>query len=424
MKFARIERILITVLALSMMALSCTEKTDIPEDGKPSEEQIDPKPEKPEDPEKPVVPEIPTGEDHFISGAYVSSNLIGLSKKTPEEIPAFLDQWRWEGISDIYLISGIFVAGQDGTVVTTSNKDQWPPVYEWTNAGKKVNDQLERDRLLSPESVKVLVSYFKNKKMNIWLSERTAGWLQGGSFEAVVVEDAKIERYVDQLCALAKELGCVGLDFDWEFPQNPKHAEGYRKVMASCKKQGLKVSVCAISPTVPADFPNAGSINNHVGRFMKYEELIKNGMVDNINVMQYLAFNPATQKLDVKVKADYMRVWENAFPAEFTSKKKVNMLTGIGFYSYGIHGDRGKLNFTKLFEKYGEESYYNEVIGGKHCVWTPYDVQKLVRQAKDRKWRGVLTWLVTHDFTVEHPDMASRQHALAQEVYKIWDEEK
>ncbi len=420
MKLASLFHSLAMIIVLSMMASSCVEKSDNGVEPSSEEQKV---PE-PEESEKPLVPEIPTGEDYFMSGAYVSSNMIGLSKMKAEEIPAFLDQWRWEGISDIYLISGIFVAGQDGTVVTTSNKEQWPPVYEWIHAGKKVNDQQERERLLSPEAVKVLVSYFKNKKMHIWLSERTAGWLQGGSFESVVMDDAKIARYVDGLCKLAQDLGCVGVDFDWEFPQNPEHAEGYRKVMAGCKQKGMKVSVCAISPTVPASYPNAEKINNHVGRYMKYEELIKNGIVDNVNVMQYLAFNENTHRLDVKVKADYMRVWENAYPSEFSSKKKVNMLTGIGFYSYGINGDRGKLNFTKLYDKYGKDAYYNDVIGGCHCVWTQNDVQRLVRQAKDRHWRGVFTWLVTHDFTVEHPDMASRQHALAQEVYKIWNEEK
>ena len=59
---------------------------------------------------------------------------------------------------------------------------------------------------------------------------------------------------------------------------------------------------------------------------MKWEKIVGEGIVDNINVMQYLAYNPQLKRMDVNVKYEKMSTWEKAYPEEFTSSRKVNML--------------------------------------------------------------------------------------------------
>lgn len=164
---------------------------------------------------------------------------------------------------------------------------------------------------------------------------------------------------------------------------------------------------------------------------MKWEKIVGEGIVDNINVMQYLAYNPQLKRMDVNVKYEKMSIWEKAYPEEFTSSRKVNMLCGIGYYSFmlpeakvgkNIRG-KGTLNFNQLYEKYGQAAYTDGLVGGEHAVWTTDDVRDIVRTAKAKGWKGVFTWLVTHDFTLEHPLKYNRQQALAEEVEKIWKNE-
>ena len=54
------------------------------------------------------------------------------------------------------------------------------------------------------------------------------------------------------------------------------------------------------------------------------------------------------------------------------------------------------------------------------------DYRRCTRYRKNcqaKGWKGVFTWLVTHDFTLEHPLKYNRQQALAEEVEKIWKNE-
>ena len=55
-------------------------------------------------------------------------------------------------------------------------------------------------------------------------------------------------------------------------------------------------------------------------------------------------------------------------------------------------------------------------------MWTTDDVRDIVKTAKAKGWSGVFTWVVSHDFTLEHPLKYNRQQALAEEVEKIWKE--
>lgn len=144
--------------------------------------------------------------------------------------------------------------------------------------------------------------------------------------------------------------------------------------------------------------------------------------------MQYLGYNPKQKRMDVNVKYEKMGIWEKAYPDEFTSTGKIKMLCGIGFYSFMLPEakvgkqitGKGTLNFNQLYEKYGEGAYTDEVVGREHAVWTTNDVRDIVKKAKARGWKGVFTWLVTHDFTLKHPLQYNRQQALAEEVESIW----
>ena len=206
--------------------------------------------------------------------------------------------------------------------------------------------------------------------------------------------------------------------------------------MQESKRLGMKVSVCAIEPTVGNSYldnctpEEAGINNNHEARYMKWEDIIDQEMVDYINVMQYLGYNPKTKQMDVNVKYKKMNVWEKAYPQEFTDDRKVKMLCGIGYYSFmlpeakkgkKIQG-KGTLNYNQLYEKYGKSAYTDRVVGGEHAVWTTDDVRDIVKTAKAKGWSGVFTWVVSHDFTLEHPLKYNRQQALAEEVEKIWKE--
>ena len=373
-------------------------------------------------------------EKDFISLAYVSLPMLKLQNAQPEQVKEILDSYRWEGISDVALLGGIFEAGQDGSLVTSWNKEEWPDVFLGLDyKGDSINEQSHRDRLCSRQTITNLVEYFKKKDLRMWLTVKASGWLTGGSLGVVLKDEDLTLKYVDRVCGLARSFGFEGIDFDWEFPPTKAEAEGYRRMMRLCKQRGFKVSVCAIQPTVGSDYldncmPEDAGVNAHAGRHMKWEEIISEEMVDQINVMQYLAYNPKTKKMDLKVKEDKMKEWEKYYPQEFSDNKKIDFLTGVGFYSFIIPekklpGEGKSANMTKLYEQYGAESYDSPVIGGKHAVWTVTDVRDLVRMAKARGWSGVFTWLVSHDFSKEHPDQYSRQHALGQEVLNIWNEE-
>lgn len=373
-------------------------------------------------------------EKDFISLAYVSLSLLNMHKMQASEVKDLLDRYNWRGISDVALIGGIFMTGQDASIMVSWEKKSWPAVYEGVDyKGDSIDEQRQRDMLCSKKVVREVIKYFKKKKIDIWLCQTAYGWLTGGSLGVVLEDHEKTLLYAQRLNHFARELGCIGLDFDWEFPPTARQAQGYRELMQESKRLGMKVSVCAIQPTVDKAYQdncfldNAG-INNHEGKFMKWEEIIGKEMVDHINVMQYLGYNPKQKRMDVNVKYEKMGIWEKAYPDEFTSTGKIKMLCGIGFYSFMLPEakvgkqitGKGTLNFNQLYEKYGEGAYTDEVVGGEHAVWTTNDVRDIVKKAKARGWKGVFTWLVTHDFTLKHPLQYNRQQALAEEVENIW----
>lgn len=377
-----------------------------------------------------------TKEKDFISLAYVALNFLQLENREASEVKDVLNQYNWRGISDVALIGGVFTAGKDGTLLVSWNKEEWPAVYEGLDyKNDSIDEQAKRDKLCSKEVIKEVLKYFKKRKIDIWLCETAYSWITGGSL-SVVVENSEMTRlYAKRLCGLARELGCIGVDFDWEFPPTARQAQGYRELMQECKGLGMKVSVCAIQPTVTKEyqdkcFPDNVGFNNHEAKYMKWEEIVDKEIVDHINVMQYLGYNPQQKQMDVNVKYEKMGIWEKAYPNEFTEDRKINMLCGIGFYSFmlpeakvgkNIKGN-GALNFTRLYEKYGDAAYTDRVLGNEHTVWTTDDVRDIVKTAKERGWKGVFTWLVSHDFTLEHPLKYNRQQALAEEVEKIWKE--
>lgn len=369
----------------------------------------------------------------FISLAYVALPFLNLHQVEASQVAGILDKYNWRGISDVALIRGVFMTGRDGSIITSWNKDSWPEVTRGLDyKGDSINEQRHRNNLCSREVVEEVIRYFKDKDIDIWLTQSGYGWLTGGSFAVVLEDSVKIQTYAKRLNRFAKELGCVGLDFDWEFPPTPRQAQGYRQLMRESKRLGMKVSVCAIQPTVGTLYEDQcvpdGVSNEHEARYMKWEEIIDKGMVDHINVMQYLGYDARQKRMNVKVKYDKMRLWEETYPREFTSDRKVDMLCGIGFYSYMLPEVRQKnkettrknLNFNQLYKQYGEEAYEHRIVGDEYVVWTTKDVRKIVRRARKKGWKGVFTWLVSHDFTLEHPLKYSRQQALAEEVEKIW----
>ena len=377
-------------------------------------------------------------QDRFVSLAYVWLHHLKMDKLTAEQVAPTLDRYNWNGISDVALIGGAFMAGQDATVVTAWNRATWPPVAEGKDyRNEPLDEQGKRERLCSKEVLKAVVQYYKKKGIKVRLCEQGYGWLAGGSLSVVVKDPVKTKRYAEAMCKLAKELDCNGLDFDWEFPTTAEEAEGYRLLMREVKRRGFLVSVCAIQPTVDRTymdncFPDDAAVNNHVGKYMKWEKIINEGIADEINVMQYLAYNPERKQMDVNKKMEKMSIWEKAFPNEFTAQRKVKLLCGVGYYSFmlpeakvgkKIKG-KGTLNFPALYEKYGNLAYTQRNIRNEHTVWTTRDVRDIVRQAKERGWGGVFTWVVSHDFTIDHPTEFNRQQALADEVERIWKEDK
>lgn len=386
----------------------------------------------------PVSAKQKAKEKDFISLAYVWLPALNMHNLKPAEVNDMLDRYNWNGISDVSLIGGVFLTGKDGSIITAWNKEEWPAVFEGIDyKGDSINEQRHRDQLCSKKVLKKVVKYFKKKGINIWICQTAYSWITGGSIGVVVEDHDMTMAYAKRLNKLAREFGCTGIDFDWEFPPTPRQAQGYRELMQESKRLGMKVSVCAIEPTVGNSYldnctpEEAGINNNHEARYMKWEDIIDQEMVDYINVMQYLGYNPKTKQMDVNVKYKKMNVWEKAYPQEFTDERKVKMLCGIGYYSFmlpeakkgkKIQG-KGTLNYNQLYEKYGKSAYTDRVVGGEHAVWTTDDVRDIVKTAKAKGWSGVFTWVVSHDFTLEHPLKYNRQQALAEEVEKIWKEE-
>lgn len=230
-------------------------------------------------------------EKDFISLAYVSLSLLNMHKMQASEVKDLLDRYNWRGISDVALIGGIFMTGQDASIMVSWEKKSWPVVYEGVDyKGDPIDEQRQRDMLCSKKVVREVIKYFKKKKIDIWLCQTAYGWLTDGSLGVVLEDHEKTLLYAQRLNHFARELRCIGLDFDWEFPPTARQAQGYRELMQESKRLGMKVSVCAIQPTVDKAyqdncFPDNAGINNHEGKFMKWEEIIGKEMVDHINVM-------------------------------------------------------------------------------------------------------------------------------------------
>jgi hypothetical protein len=374
-----------------------------------------------------------TKDKEFISLAYVSLSMMKMHTMEPQEVAPALDKYRWDGISDIALIGGIYMTGKDGSIITQWNKDEWPEVFEGEDyLGRPINEKRKREHLCSKEVIDEVVKYFNQKGMKLWLSQTAAGWLTGGSLGVVLEDEALTKAYAPKLKAFAKQFKCIGVDFEWEFPPNELQAKGYRLLMKEVKNLGMKVSVCAIRPTAGKEYldqciePEA-NINGHAGQFMKWEEIINEEMADYINVMQYLGYNAANKELDVAIKGQKMAEWETIYPNEFTANRKVKMLSGVGYYSflmpeYRKEGKKGGKNIQYLYDTYGKEALENKVVDG-HAIWSTTDVREIVKMAKKNGWSGVFTWLVSHDVTTDVEDKYSRQKALAEEVEKIWSEE-
>lgn len=373
-------------------------------------------------------------DESFISLAYVSMPHLKLNKTEPEDVKALLDTYKWEGISDIALINGVYMTGKDGSIMTRWNEAEWPEVFEGKDyLGRPINEQALRNNLCSREVVDKVINYFQDKGMKLWVSQKAAGWLTGGSLGVVLEDEELIKTYAKRLEPFVRDLGFIGVDFDWEFPPNKIQSQGYRNLMKEVKQSGLKVSVCAIRPPMGKAYqdmcidPRADK-KGPAGQYMEWDTIVEEEMVDYINVMQYLGYNPKTKQLDVEIKKEKMSEWESSYPKEFTENRKVKVLCGIGYYSFLIpefrkNGARGGKNMQYLYEKYGEDALNKKVIDG-HAVWSTTDVRDIVKYAKKQGWSGVFTWLVTHDFNNETPIKYSRQNALADEVNKIWSEEK
>lgn len=271
-------------------------------------------------------------EREFMSLAYVQLKMLGMYKMEPKEIVDLLDQYRWEGITDIALLGSMFTAGVDGQLLTSWNKESWPPVFEGLDyKGNPINEEETRATLCSKRNIETLVKYFKKKDLKLWISVKAAGWLTGGSLGVVLEDEELTKKYAAQLYDFAKQLACYGVDFDWEFPPTAEQGHGYRELMKETKRLGMRVSVCAIRPTAGKEYlancfaADVTDINEHAGKHMKWEKIIGEEMVDQINVMQYLSYNPNTKQLDVNVKLEQMLASTHSYFLNFKRKAKAEI---------------------------------------------------------------------------------------------------
>ncbi len=345
-------------------------------------------------------------DEEFISMAYLSMYMGYMQNMTKDDVVPYLDNYRWEGISDIAFIDGNFFPGKDGTLLTGWNKDEWPPICE-TYMGEKIDEPYCRSLLVSKEVMTEAINFFRNKGIRIWMSVTSSGWDQGGSISIICENPKLIEKFADEICAFCREFGVYGVDFDWEFPRTKAESDGYRNLIKRIHDSGYKTSVCATVPT------NHG-YPVYFGQYMDFDEMIDNDVVDQIHHMQYVGFDESKQCIDLNVKKKNMEAWEKSFPVQFTDKRKARLMTGIGFYSY--YGTP----LGQLFDKYGLDFYYMNGVLPNDGYYTPDNVKELVRYAHEMGWGGVFTWLVTHDLSKEHPDCVSLQYALGDEVQHIW----
>lgn len=103
---------------------------------------------------------------NFISLAYLSLSYTRMNKMTANEVKPFLDQYRWNGITDVALTQGLFYAGKDGTLLTAWNKEEWPSVFEGKDyKNDPVIEQNKRNVLCCRTVIKEVVRYFKKKRL-------------------------------------------------------------------------------------------------------------------------------------------------------------------------------------------------------------------------------------------------------------------
>ncbi|MFI3332833.1 MAG: glycosyl hydrolase family 18 protein [Rikenellaceae bacterium] len=403
-----------TVALISLLITSCDDYTG-------PENKLDLDTEQDPDDEDVGYPE-PYDYD-FISQAYFSLMLAGVDEYDVEYNNALLDNYRWEGISDVVLIKEMFVAGIDGSLCHEWNSDEWPMTIEevgteWASAwnGGGWAEATKRSQLCSREVIEGLVHYFKKKGIRVHISLGHYEWENPGSEGYCLLDDELTAKLGANLREFASSIGVEYLDFDIEFPTTTKMCENYVSLIQGCKDAGFHTSMCVIDPYE----------NWTGGDDLNFPEIIANKTIDTFNTMQYLGNSGIVPTSSDRVSV--MNLWKYKYPEIFdteSTKAEVGALMGVGFYGQRLTGysslaTASNPNFPTLYNSYGMTALSDGNIAGDYGVFTTDEVYKVVWAAKNMGCRGVMTWLVTHDFDKTFPDKYSRQYALATAVQEIW----
>lgn len=349
----------------------------------------------------------------FVGLTYVALSFLNLQRDGLIDPVPVLDEYRWNGLTDVVLIDGVCHAGRDGSLIYKERNEPFPEPVVFTNAsGVAQSEAADWSRLCSTQTIRGVVRYFQQQGLRVWIAVTTPAWMEGGSL-AVVCEDAALtEKYGVHLANHAKDLGCVGVDFDWEFPASREQADGYLRLIETVRCQGLRTGICALS------LPTPGSAE----RYMNYDRLIEERLVDHIGVMHYHGYNPATGLMEISRKMQVSNQWKAKYPALFKRDTPIQMLNGIGFYSHRASRAPGEafaeLSMQRLYSEYGDRLLGRREVEG-HAYWRPRDVEEIIQRSRQDGWSGCMSWLVSHDVKKTAPDEVSLQHAWAKAYAEI-----
>ncbi len=365
----------------------------------------------------------------FVSITYLPLVRLGLGNTKAENVNKILDRYRWQGLTEVVFIGGVFMAGQDGSLVYRWRKSLAPPPFEGVGYyGDRVSEKTMRSNLIDRDVIVKAIAYFKEKGVKVSLAQTGLGWMNGGSLGIVASTPNMVDSYTTNLVSFAKELGFDRIDFDWEYPATQAEGDGYADIMRQVKQKGMPVSVCVILPFKHekySDLPVPASAQDderYDERFMNYRKLISEGMIDRLHVMHYLAYDEQVGAFTLDKRHQKMALWEKAYPELFQENATVDILSGIGFNGFRPAHHNGGKKATKaygqLYQSFGR-SKETQACQDSYCFWTPSDVYTLVHDAHARGWKGVFTWAAPFDVEKDVSDDVSLQSALEKAFKEI-----
>jgi chitinase len=219
-------------------------------------------------------------------------------------------------------------------------------------------------------------------RYGIRLHFSVGGYRRSENFSAVVTNPQRRQTLIDDLLRFAESNALDGIDFDWEFPENPAEVDGYLSLMKSVRRAGLIVSA--------AIFPDPGL------DLSPYRE------IDRIHIMSYdhaprhSTFEQSIADLEVFLRAGFSRR---------------QLILGIPFYGRQTVSPFASLPYSEIIKKYSPPPEVDEVDGFYFNGIST--VRRKVCYALENGYGGIMMWELGQDSAGESSLLKAAYFPLA-----------